>query len=51
MRRYADLPLDYADATIVVAAEDLATPHVLTLERKDFAALRWHGRRSFQPKP
>ena len=51
MRRYADLPLDYADATLVVLAEDVATPHILTLDRRDFAVLRWRERRAFQIHP
>jgi hypothetical protein len=32
-------------------AEDVATPHILTLDRRDFAVLRWRGRRTFQIHP
>jgi hypothetical protein len=51
MRRYVDLPLDYADATLVVLAEDVETPHILTLDRRDFTVLRWRERRAFQIHP
>lgn len=46
MDRYADLPMDLADASLVVAAERLSTRRVLTFDRKHFAAYRIaHGRR------
>lgn len=40
MRRYADVPMDYADATLVVTADALAIRSVLTLDRRGFAAYR-----------
>jgi predicted nucleic acid-binding protein len=51
MRKYADVDLDYADATLVVLAEDAGTGHVFTLDRRDFGALRWRGNRAFQVHP
>jgi predicted nucleic acid-binding protein len=51
VRRYADLPLDYADATLVVLAEDVGTPHIMTLDRRDFSTLRWGRNRAFQLYP
>ena len=51
MERYADQPMDLADASIVVAAERLKTRKVLTIDRKDFAAYRiqrGHRRVSFE---
>ena len=51
MRRYGDVELDYADATLVVLAEDAGTEHVFTLNRRDFSALRWRGKRAFQLHP
>jgi predicted nucleic acid-binding protein len=51
MRRYVDLPLDYADATLVVLAEDAETPHILTLDRRDFTVLRWRECHAFQIHP
>ena len=38
--RYAKLPMDYADATLVVLAERLSTRRIFTLDRKDFAVYR-----------
>jgi hypothetical protein len=51
MRKYQDVDLDYADASLVVLAEDAGTGHVFTLDRRDFSALRWRGDRSFQLHP
>jgi predicted nucleic acid-binding protein len=33
MRKYRDVPMDYADATLVALAEELDTPNVFTLDR------------------
>lgn len=49
--KYDDLPMDYADATLVALAEELETGLVLTTDRTDFAIYRWLGRRSFSPLP
>jgi predicted nucleic acid-binding protein len=40
MDRYADHPMDLADASLVAAAEGLGTVRVLTLDRADFSAYR-----------
>lgn len=40
MKRYADHPMDLADASLVAAAEDLRTTRVFTLDRGDFATYR-----------
>lgn len=40
MSRYADLDLDLADAVSVVLAADYRTDAILTLDRRDFRALR-----------
>ena len=36
MERYADHPMDLADASLVAAAESLGTRQVFTIDRKDF---------------
>jgi predicted nucleic acid-binding protein len=36
---------------LVVLAEDVETPHILTLDRRDFTVLRWRERRAFQIHP
>jgi len=51
LRRYADQSLDYADATLVTLAEDADTGQIMTLDRRDFSALRWHGYRAFRIHP
>jgi hypothetical protein len=40
MERYADTPIDYADATLVLLADDLGVREILTLDRRGFAAFR-----------
>lgn len=40
MQRYADLPMDFADASIVAAAEQLGTDKVFTLDHKHFGIYR-----------
>ena len=47
----ADLPMDYADATLVVLAEELDTRLVFTTDRRDFAVYRVKGRHRFQILP
>ena len=49
--QYADLPMDYADATLVVLAEELGTNLVLTTDRRDFGVYRIKGRRRFDILP
>ena len=40
MERYADHPMDLADASLVVAAEELSTRKIFTFDRGDFEAYR-----------
>lgn len=49
--QYADLPMDYADATLVVLAEELGTNLVFTTDRRDFGVYRIKGRRRFEIHP
>lgn len=51
VRQYADLPMDYADATLVVLAEELETNLIFTTDRRDFSVYRIRGRRRFQVLP
>jgi len=48
---YADLPMDYADATLVVLAEEIGTDLVFTTDRRDFGVYRIRGRRRFRIVP
>jgi uncharacterized protein len=47
MVKHKELPMDLADATVVVLAEQLRTNMVFTLDRRDFSIYRL-GRRSFR---
>lgn len=40
MERYANLPMDFADATLLLLAEALGVDDLLTLDRRGFAAFR-----------
>ena len=40
MERYSNVPMDFADASLVVAAETLNARKVFTIDRKDFAIYR-----------
>ncbi|MBI2071924.1 MAG: hypothetical protein HYW06_01745 [Gemmatimonadetes bacterium] len=48
MRRYADHPMDLADASLVAAAEALRTTSVFTMDRRDFASYRARIGRSWR---
>lgn len=43
--------MDYADATLVVLAEELGTSRVLTTVRRDFTVYRIDGRKRFEMLP
>jgi len=48
--KYSDLPMDFADATLVVLAEELNTDLVFTLDQ-DFGVYRIRGRKPFRILP
>lgn len=47
MQKYADVPMDFADATVVAVSERLGIRDVATLD-SDFIVYRLHGRQIFQ---
>ena len=49
--KYADLPMDFADATLVALAEELGSSLVFTTDRTDFSVYRLKGRRPFRILP
>jgi len=51
MEKYHDLPMDYADATLVVLGEELQTDWVFTLDRRGFSTYRLRGRKLFHMIP
>jgi hypothetical protein len=48
MERYADQPMDLADASLAVLAEHLGHGRILTTDRRDFAVYRWRRREPFR---
>lgn len=48
MEKYADLPMDLADASLVVLAEELGSGRILSTDTRDFRAYRWKNRRPFR---
>lgn len=47
MQQYQDVPMDYADATLVVLAEELGTNQIFTLDKRGFSTYRGRGRAPF----
>lgn len=46
--RYADLPCDYADATLIALAEQTGVSGVATIDQRDFSVYRFKGRKRFR---
>jgi len=51
VRKYEDLPMDYADATLVVLAEELGTNVVFSTDQRDFEIYRIGRRKRFRIVP
>jgi predicted nucleic acid-binding protein len=51
LNKYADLPMDYADATLVALAEELGTTLIFTTDRTDFSVYRLKDRKPFHILP
>lgn len=51
MERYRNVPMDFADATLVVLGEELETEQVFTLDRRGFSVYRLNRRKAFQIIP
>ena len=48
MTDYADLPMDLADASLVVLAEHLNDGRILSTDQRDFKTYRWKNRKPFK---
>ena len=46
--RYADLPCDYADATLIELAERTGIAAIATIDQRDFSVYRMRGRKRFR---
>ena len=51
MEKYQDLPMDFADATLVALAEESQIDQIFTLDRRGFSTYRLHGKKSFRVIP
>ncbi len=51
MERYRNVPMDYADATLVALGEALGTDHVFTLDHRGFDVYRLNQRKPFRIIP
>ncbi len=48
LKRYSDLPMDLADASLVLLAESLGHGRILTTDERDFRTYRWKSRAPFE---
>jgi predicted nucleic acid-binding protein len=51
MNKYRDVPMDFADATLVALGEELETDQVFTLDRRGFLTYRLNGKKPFRLIP
>ena len=51
MEKYRNVPMDFADGTLVALGEELETDWVFTLDRRGFSTYRLGRRRAFQIIP
>jgi predicted nucleic acid-binding protein len=51
MERYSNVPMDFADATLVALGEELDTDAVFTLDRRGFSTYRLNQRKPFRLVP
>lgn len=48
MKRYGDLPMDLADASLVLLAESIGHGRIFTTDERDFRTCRWKSRAPFE---
>jgi hypothetical protein len=51
MKKYADLPMDFAGATIVCLATETGIQNIVTFDKKDFAIYKLPKKKSFTIMP
>lgn len=51
MEQFSDTPMDFADATLVVLAEEINTNSIFTLDRRGFSIYRSHHKKTFDIFP
>jgi predicted nucleic acid-binding protein len=47
MKKYADLPMDYADATLVCLAAEAGIQNIATFDKKDFTIYTLPAKKKF----
>lgn len=47
MQQYRDLPMDLADASLVILAEELGHGRILSTDQRDFRTYRWKNHAPF----
>jgi uncharacterized protein len=48
MKRYVNLPMDLADASLIILAEYLGHGRILSVDQRDFNTYRWKNTQPFQ---
>jgi predicted nucleic acid-binding protein len=48
MKKYADLPMDLADASLVILAEHLGHGRIFSTDKRDFHTYRWKQNKPFE---
>ena len=48
MAQYANLPCDYADASLIALAEQASVAAIATIAQRDFSTYRLRGRKRFR---
>lgn len=48
MLKYRDLPMDLADASLVVLAEEIHEGRILSTDQRDFRTYRWKNHKPFR---
>lgn len=51
MEKYHNVPMDYADATLVVLAENEGVADIFTLDKRGFEVYRFNGKHRFSLVP
>ena len=46
--KYTDLPMDLADASLVILAEELGHGRILSTDQRDFNTYRWKNHKPFE---
>lgn len=47
MKKYRDLPMDLADASLVIMAEETNVGNILSVDYRDFGIYRWKSQKPF----